>query len=328
MLFEGTSTAFDPVSQGGAFAVKLAPRTMSLKKHLEGWQLAVVSLTIAGGTAVVVVPRPVRPDSLPVPFIEPREATEIARADQVLSNAALTERLDGHVRRLGSAVRGYGRAESAHDEAEQRNAKLAIDTALPKTPSAEQVLRLRAFQTTAFLAALRRWEATGEISTDLVELGGSFTELASDNGWISEGERFRTLSLDDTARRAMFKKRWNELVGLTDPAFALTRVESEALAGFLLVHPAIPASARGARTMTAALADQQRLKKVVELEKLDPSYPALVARGIVAYRIGAFPEAAESFAQYAEAHSSGPYRLRAINHLRASLDASALGDED
>ncbi len=283
-----------------------------------------MSITIAWGTALLVVPRAAKPDALPAAMIEPREAEAIARRDAALSRAAVEHRLDGYVRRLGSAVRAYGAAESAHDDDGQANAKRSIEAALPRTPSAEEVLRLRAYQTLAFLAGLRRWEATGTISEDLTELGGSFAELAKRNEWLgSDGY----LLADDTALRAMFKKRYNELLGLRDPTFALAPAEQRALAGFLYLHPPLPPGGDPSPAAKATFADQQRMKKLAELEQVDPTFPSLYARGILFYRLGSYAEAVDAFGRYVDATPSGPYRQRAVNYMRSAFDAGQLLDE-
>jgi hypothetical protein len=65
--------------------------------------------------------------------------------------------------------------------------------------------------------------------------------------------------------------------------------------------------------------DRTGLMAVAALEKLDPRYPAAVARGVLLYRSGAKAAAAEAFRDQLSPEREGPYRLRARNHLLAAL---------
>jgi hypothetical protein len=301
-----------------------------LARHLEGWQVGAVAVGIAGCVAVVIVPRRAAPGPLPTVFLEPREVEQNARQDAALAEQAIRKRLDAKVRRLGGAVRDYGTAEHDHDLEGQRRAKRAIEQALLAIASRDEVRALRAYQVSGFLKGLRAWEATGEVDADLAELGGSFAELAVRNEWVvADGSRKRLL-LGDAERRAIFKKRWNELVGVPAEGFALSRVEERALAGFLVARPAIPEvlSASRATMGAAALRDELRMKKIAELEKVEPSYPGLYARGVLFFRLASYAEAVDAFGRYAEATPTGPYRLRAINHMKASLEAGALLEDE
>ena len=293
---------------------------MSLKKHFEGWQLAIVTLTIAWGTALVVVPRSVPPDSLPLPRIDPKEAEALTRQDTALSRSVVLRRPDGRVRRLGSNIRAYGSREAKHDQLGLVSAKNAIEVAARAVSEREEVVRLRAYQTDAFLRAMHDWVATGEVTTELEELAGNFIELLETNEWVTTEAHRRVVLLDDLVLRAIYKKRWNDLVGLGAETFEFSSTERRALAGFLLAHPPLPPGAAGSHVSASVYQEQARLKKIEELEKFDPTYPALYAKGIVLYRLGAYQPATEAFSRYIEGTPNGAYRLRATNYMRASLD--------
>ncbi len=299
---------------------------MSLKKHFEGWQLAVLTLTIAWGTALVVVPRSVVPDTVPVPRIEPREAEKVARADALLAKSVVDRRPDASVRRLGSTVRAYGAKEAAHDANGLVSAKIAVGAAVRGIADKSEAVRLRAYQTEAFLRAVRHWEATGEETAELDELSGSFVELLESNEWVTREGRLRVVLLDDLALRAIYKKRWNDLVGVGADNFELSNLERRALLGFLIAHPPLPAGAAGSGVSASAFQEQSRIKKIEELEKVDPSYPALYAKGIVFFRMGAYQPAVEAFGRYLEGGDVA-YKLRAANFMRASRDREALKDD-
>jgi hypothetical protein len=266
---------------------------------------------------------------LPEPVLTPRALHEVARHDDALAARVEAEnarelRLPFEVRALGSAIAAYGLAEVRGDDGEIIAARRAVATAakVAAAQGDEPLAKLRAYQLRAFLRALARWESLprgAAVPSDVHELGGSFVETAQKRGWTSG----RALAVDDAVRRAMFKKRWNELTYAKGPAFELGLDEQRALYRFLLLHPPtdeVQAAAPAQRTEHKAyLAEQYRLRKIEELARLDPAYPADLARGVALYRIGRYPQANLFFSQHLEAHPEGPYAQRARNYLRASL---------
>jgi hypothetical protein len=66
-------------------------------------------------------------------------------------------------------------------------------------------------------------------------------------------------------------------------------------------------------------ADRTALLAVAALERLDPSYPAALARGVLLYGSGAKAAAADAFRDQLSRREDGPFRLRARNHLLAAL---------
>jgi hypothetical protein len=128
--------------------------------------------------------------------------------------------------------------------------------------------------------------------------------------------------MDRALRGIFFKRRWNEVTGLTQAPFALTLDEQRAFYAFLLEHPFV----EGKETMSPAdacrAADQWRLRKIDEIARIDPSYPYALARGVLFYRLGRFPAAAQSFRDYLGS-SDGRYAVRARNYLVASAARAA-----
>jgi hypothetical protein len=313
--------------EGSSRSKRTGVKAHGLARHLEGWQPGLLAVFVAGISALLAVPRPVLPDEIPEPLLDPRALDRAAQADLALAAAAEHERLDADVRLLGSSLRAYGLADA--DGSTSGVVAARRDVALTARRAAAQgdgaLARLRAYELRSFLRELRRWEATGEQTTELRELGGPFVEHAQKSGWV-EG-RHRLLP-DETVRAALFKKRWVELTLVRGPAFDLAPAETRALYRFLLLHPPREAphgpgeaETRAADQRAGYLAEQYRLKKIEELRVLDPSYPADLGRGVVLFRLRNYPQAAEAFRRYLDTHTDGPYRLRAQNYLHATLEA-------
>ena len=70
-------------------------------------------------------------------------------------------------------------------------------------------------------------------------------------------------------------------------------------------------------------ADQWRLRKIEELARLDPSYPYVLARGVLYYRLGRYPEATQAFRDYLGAAEDGRYVLRARNYFATAVARAA-----
>lgn len=296
-----------------------------IARHFDGWQPALLAIFLAGTTASLIVPRPVEPEELPAPSVDPRATRRIVAADEERALAAEQSRLDLDVRALGKAFRDYGRADADGDEAALMAARTEVLGAAARAlgRGEEELLRLRAYELRSFLREVRRWESTGEETNELRELGGGFARMAERNGWLEPGSP-RRLLLDGTALRASFKKRWNEITGLRGAAFDPPLDELRAFYGFLLEHPIVPGGqGEAARPMPEgerrAFEDRFRLKKIDELSAIDPAYPKELARGIVLYRLGRYPLAVEAFRRHLERSPDGPFALRAQNYLRAAL---------
>jgi TolA-binding protein len=62
----------------------------------------------------------------------------------------------------------------------------------------------------------------------------------------------------------------------------------------------------------------QLLSYVNALARIDPSYPADYARGVLLYRSGRPAEAARAFSRHLEVYPDGPWTLRARNFWLAA----------
>lgn len=308
-------------------------------RHLEGWQPGVLAVFLAGSSALIAVPRPVEPRDVPEPTISPRALAEAARTDEALAEKAEAENaahapLDYDVRALGSAIREYGLADAEGDDPTVMQARARVAEAAKKARAQGEapLLELRAYQTRAFLRALRRWEAKGDELPELRELGGGFVSMAGRNGWVNE----RGLLMDEPVRRAMFKKRWNDIALTRGPGFDLTSDEQRAILRFLIRHPPredaeIAVGARIPRAIKdserkAYLRDQYLLRKIEELATLDPGYPADLARGVIFFRMHRYGAAKEAFGRWLDSHESGPFVVRAQNWLAAAAEHAGDGE--
>lgn len=284
-------------------------------RHLEGWQLGAIAIFLAGSVAVLVVPRPVEKMELPEPWVDGRALRVTEREDDRLARLAEREKLDLDVRLIGSLFREYGKGDATGDEtAVDARDRLARAVA-PAMEHGDELLRLRAYQLRQFVVAVRAWEATGVESDDLKELGGSFVRAMRRND-RSVG---RHIKMDEAALRATFKLRWNEIVGLEGGSFALTLDELRAMYRFLLKHPAAPVDEKAPRGLVEAFGDQFRLKKIDELARIDPSFPADLARGVLHFRLGKYGLALQEIQRHLDARPDGPLALRAQNYLDAAL---------
>jgi hypothetical protein len=184
----------------------------------------------------------------------------------------------------------------------------------------EQLLGLRAYQEQLFVEEVRRWENTGKESDELAGLGGPFLDLVERNGWL----KGRTIVMDDVVRGIFFKRRWNEVTGLSEEPFLLSLDEDRAFYAFLLTHPyAQNASGPSPRDVCRAV-DQWRLRKVEDLARRDPSYPYLLARGVLFFRLGDHAAAEQAFRDHL-AKGDGSYALRARNYLAATVARASEG---
>jgi hypothetical protein len=116
---------------------------------------------------------------------------------------------------------------------------------------------------------------------------------------------------DDDERALLFRARFGELTRLgARPPFAATLDERRESHALLLRYP--PGADPGARLGS-------RLRNITALGKIDPRYPAALARGVALFQAEAFEAAAEEFRAELSARPDGAWHLRARNHLLAAL---------
>jgi hypothetical protein len=304
--------------------------------------LSVVPVGFALAFGVLLLPRRIVPESVPVPLTDMRAIARAAAADHELAEAARREPLPGPVRALGSAVRAFHTLE-ASDEDNLRalgDARREVDVQLADALRAgdEPLLRLRAVELEGFLEEVRRFESTGAETAELAALSGAFVRTMRNEGWCTG----HTLAAGPAALRGMYKEMWNGFLGLdARPAFALSLDERRAVFALYLSmpHPSprmretIEASRRGARDADECKAvdaaerraiERWRLDRIDRLAAFDPSYPAAYARGVATYRAGDYVAAAEAFRVWLHEHPDGPLSLRAEGYLRAAAAAARL----
>lgn len=278
-----------------------------LSRHVEGWQPALVAIVIAATFALLVVPRPAAPDTIPLPKVDFREAERVAARQRELARSAAAEPLPFPVRAAGETLRAFGKAEvegRPGDAARKLLELRGLAQTSKSTHGDESMQKLLALQTELFLGALARWERGEDAEAELAELGGPFLGRAKSAGWLRGPRR---LIASESERRALFKVRWVEATGLrTTSAFAPTANELRTYYRFLIEHPD---SSRGV---------EEALRHVAAVEKLDLEYPGSFARGVVYYRAGYWAKAAQLFQAHLAKHPNGPWALRARNHLLAA----------
>jgi len=294
-------------------------------RHLEGWELALVAVTVALVGIFLLVPFPVTPEDLPLPVADDRALADRARADDELAAGVipLLERDAAglyDLRAFGEAFRAYGRAEASAGQANGQGSDMyevvrmrraLIDAVNRARALGDDKMRaVRAYQKAQFIAQLENWERTQAVSEELTGLGGSFLTLASRYGWRTE----RKLDMSERLRGIFFERRWNELTGLTEGSYALSLDEHRAFYRFLLTHPPVEQSSASPKDV-CLWADEWRLRKIAEIARIDPSYPAGLARGVLLYRTGRYPAAADAFRDYLGSSEDGAYALRARNYL-------------
>lgn len=286
-----------------------SPFFSRMRARLEGIELALVAVVIVSLAALLAAPRATAPDLLPLPLPDRRVLARAASEEQLFAQSARKHTLSFDVRAVGELFRRLGASTEPGQRASRRilaDLRAAARKAVA-LQNGRPLRELRAVQTELFIAATRAWEGSGRPPRELRELGGDFPELATENGWF-DGER---LLLDEAERAVLFRQRWGELTGLGKrPGFMTTLDEQRANYSLLLRHP----SGRDERARR-----ERQFAYLGALEKLDRTYPAHFARGVLLYRARAFEAAAAAFQTHLEQADSPRYRLRARNHLLASL---------
>jgi len=306
----------------------MAGKKGGVGRHLEGWEAGLVAVVIALAGVLLAVPLRVAPRDLPPPLVDGRLLSAAGERDRDLAST-IVPALQGELSRpaegaglydlraFGEAFRAYGRAEISDDvyAVVRVRQKLLESLARARALGDDKVLGLRAYQKQLFLEELERWETSLHPSNELAELGGKFPAVAVREGWFED----RALAMPVSLRGIFFKRRWNEVTGLSDPPFALSLDEQRAFYAFLLEHPFIEGKENMKTADACRAADQWRLRKIEELGRLDPSYPYALARGVLFYRLGHYPSAAQAFRDYLSSPTDGRYALRARNYLVAAL---------
>lgn len=268
-----------------------------------------VGLVLAA--ALLAVPRAAPPGLIPVPLLDPAEASAERERRAELAERARREGLPFETRAVGDAVRRLGVALSGGvGEPEHLNRLLAerVQAALA-AGQVDALLRLRAVQEQLFVRAVRAHLGAHPLHPELAALGGDFATRAERNGWLKEGRCLAT----DSELETLFARRWVELTRLREHAsFRPTLGELRRFYRFLLLNPEMGTETQPSREVERALA---RLRYVEALGKRDTEYPLAFARGTLLGQLGQLPESAQSLSQHLSRPSGASYNLRARNQL-------------
>lgn len=291
------------------------------KSHLDGWQLGLLSLCMAGLALALALPRRAEPSDLPVPRIDSASVADILRDQTERAQRVRETPLPFDVRAVGEALREFSVASFTldADPSEAGSALTRLAARALEAHGKDALLDLRAIQTALFLDALKRWEAGTSPGDELTELAGNFVDKARQSGWVDATGRLR-LSL--TERIVLFRVRWGVLTGLGAAfPFKPSLTEWRIYYRFLLRHP------EGALVTSPAARRARQLKYATALGKLDPDFPMEFARGVLLFQSGRYPQAMRAFQGHLTAHPTGRYTLRVRNYwLNAASRSPVLSE--
>lgn len=307
----------------------------------EGRWLALIPVTALVVTFALVMPRATPPTEVPLPQIDGPRLRAVIDEDVMRAENARAARLPGDVLAVGSALRAINKAAAEKDAETVGSARVQLEGALRGLSAQEPdravdlLKTLRAVQLEGFLVEVHRFEANGEPSTELVELGGAFVERMTDAGWVNG----RTVLLNDAQRRSAFKAVWTAMVGgESTPSLSLSVDEQRALYTLYFTNPHVPDSQRASfAAMRSSASDAAECLRVTEKERLaaevwraekirkfgeiDPSYPTNYALGVSYYRAGRYDMSADAFRAWLDVHPDGALAIRARNHWMAARKA-------
>lgn len=275
---------------------------------LEGWELGAVVVAIVLVAALVAVPRAAEPSAFPVPLVDSTEEAAERTKLAALADRAERDGLPFETRAVGDAVRRVGLALSGTGSREHAG-RLLIERvqAAVMAGQLDGLVRLRAYQARAFVAAVRAQDFRQAPSAELRALGGDFLERAKRNGWIGPSGCLGT----DDELQTLFILRWAELTQLhARPELKASLGELRRYYRFLILHPEADPSEDPARARAKA-----RLRYVTALARRDSEYPVGLARGSLLAQLGRWPESAQSLDGYLGRPGGAPWNLRARNYL-------------
>ena len=285
----------------------------NFRRHLQGYELGLVTVGMALTFALLALPRASVPEVLPLPPVDRAFSERYEAGQRKLSAAAQHDGLPFEVRAVGEAIRHFGsndalRVDTTHDRDDiKERVRIVVEHG-----NTQGLLQLRAVQTEYFLRALQQFTRDGSVSQDLKELGGDFLLHGQRSGWL-DGNR-RSLA-DATTLRVLFRLRWADLIGRRRVfPFSASLNDSRIYYRFLLLHPE-----RLSVQPSEQADDEARLKLVNALSRTDPDYPATFAQGYLLFRLGQHESAAAAYRSLLAKHESGPYALLARNYLIFAL---------
>jgi hypothetical protein len=287
----------------------------SFRRHLQGYELGLVTVGMVLTFSLLALPRASRPMTLPLPRVDRLEAQRRELSERELASQAEATGLPFEVRAVGEAIRHFGQSlnrgiDTGHDIDDLRERmKIVVDKG-----QASLLLSLRAVQTQYFLRAVAQFEREGKPNAELEELGGDFLPRARQNGWFDQSGH---LLADEATRRVLFQLHWADLLGKRSTfPFAPTLNDWRLYYRFLLLHPA---RERAPSADFESEANLSRVRVVNALARKDPDYPAFFAKGYLLDRLGETAAAATAYRAHLGQHESGPYALLARNYLIHTL---------
>lgn len=272
-------------------------RSLSLRRVL------VLLLLVTIPSLVLLTPRPVTSRGLILPRLDHRRLAELEAVELERRARATSRPLSVGVRTVGELLRRVG-SETLRDPARSRTLLKELrgvtseQVALGQT---DQLLLLRALQAGYFLAEVRRYEQSGVVSAELLELGGDFPRFAE--------RRLAGVRLSDQELGLLFRVRWGTLTGThRKPGFGPRLPELRAHVALLLRYPeAAPEDEAGRAS--------ERLGLTLSLGKVDPEFPVDAAAGTLLLMAGDRAAAARHLERYVATHPSGPFALSVRNQL-------------
>lgn len=302
----------------GAAEKQAEPARSWAARHLQGYELGLVTIAMAVTSALLALPRASRPATLPLPRVDRAEAQRRNEGERERAQRAAATGLPFEVRAVGESVRHYGQSvnrglDPGHDLEDLRERVKAVEA----SGQSALLLGLRAVQTQYFLQALSRFEREGKPNDELLELGADFLKHAQHNGWFGSDGRFVA---DDATRRVLFELHFADLIGKrgTFP-FTPTLDDWRHYYRLLLQYPERELTPIADAESAANVA---RVRVVNALSRKDPEYPALFAKGYLLDRLGERQAAAAAYRAHLGQHESGAYALLARNYLIHTLQGA------
>jgi hypothetical protein len=289
----------------------------SFARHFEGWQVGALVIFIVASISAVTVPRSVDPSSLPPADVGPKQLAE-ARAESARALAAAEAlELPASARLFGARLRALGRSEAAGDERGIDNGRqMVFDAALHALhDQPEAVIAVRDLQAARFRDLYLQRMGGDDPGEELAELGGSILLQFEENGWLSKKADIDASTA--TLLEGFHKRRFAKVLDTKHPSLLPNETEEHVVLGFLLLHPPKPTIEQGNSGGDGT--GPYLLRRIDELVKLEPSYPASYAKGIVLFRMGHFEASASAFDAFLQ-QGDGPYRLRAVNYLKSAVE--------
>jgi hypothetical protein len=310
-----------------------------MKAAVSARALALVPIVSALLVGAIVFPRSTEPADVPLPLVNQAAIDKIEQEERALLDGHRQTPLAPELRILGTELRKFFRVQVVdRQETVLAQARVDVDRAGREAflLHGHQGLRaLRAAQTESFLAAVRDFEATGQVTDELTSAGGAFVTRMGDVGWVRNGH----VLMDPETLRVAYRAMWNGALGVTkEPGLALGLDEERVLYKFYLQNPhategmfPLLAQLRKKATDEAScrvFTDREResrelwrVDKIRRIGAIDPTYPEKYALGVAFYRAGDYAQSAQAFRDWLQTHPSGPYTQRAQNHLRAVMRA-------